>query len=115
MLLHIDTDTDALLYTQIQQLEGIEYSLRFLWSTREDAWYLDFSDQDGNAIAPWIRLVVGTSLLRRFQDPRLPRGILTCVDMTGAGMDIVSSDELGQRVPLLYITSDDALLTGVAS
>lgn len=112
MLLFVDTTADSLLYTQTSQFEGVEYSLRFLWAERESCWYMDIGDQNGQPIAPFIRLVCGASLLRRFTDPRLPQGFLACVDLTGAGLDIQVPGDLGTRVPLVYLTSDDPLVTG---
>jgi hypothetical protein len=114
MILLIDTPTTDLLYSEQVQLEGLTYTFRFLWSSRESCWYLDISDQGGNMLAPWVRLVVGPPLLRRFTDPRLPPGILTCVDLSGMDEDIQVQSDLGTRVPLSYLTSDDTILTGVA-
>jgi hypothetical protein len=108
----IDTDTTDLLYSEEIQLEGLTYTFRFLWSVRESAWYLDISDQGGNMLAPWVRLVIGVPLLRRFVDPRLPPGMLFCADLTGMDRDIEVPSDLGTRVPLSYLTSDDVLLGG---
>ncbi len=112
MILFVDNSTTSLLYDQIIQFEGVEYSCQFLWAEREGCWYLDVNDQNGNPIAPWVRLVIGLPLLRRFQDPRLPPGLLMVVDMTGEGRDIEVPGDLGTRCPLMYITSDDVLVTG---
>lgn len=112
MFLTIDADASDLYYDQITQLEGVEYLLTFAWSARESCWYLDVGDQDGNPLASGVKLVVSWPLLRRFNDDRLPPGFLYCVDMTGNGMDIEVPEDLGSRVLLTYITSDDPVLTG---
>ena len=106
----VDTDTSSLNYSQVTQIEGVEYVMHFYWSTREDCWYLDITDQEGDEIAMGVRLVVNWPLLRRFVDPRLPTGALVAVDMTGTGTDIEASTDLGTRVLLFYITADDAAL-----
>lgn len=107
----LDTDPDSLNYVQTTQLEGVEYVMHFYWSTREDCWYLDITDQEANELAMGVRLVVNWPVLRRFVDPRLPLGILTAIDMSGAGLDIEASTDLGSRVILFYITSDDEALS----
>lgn len=110
MILFIDNDTTELYYEQITQLDGLEYLMRFLWSDREGCWYLGIYDQNNNPIALGIRLIVSWSLLRRFIDPRLPSGVLMCVDLSGQDIDIRESGDLGARVKLTYITADDSLL-----
>jgi hypothetical protein len=106
-LLQIDTSLAATVtyFDQLTPLEGTEYLLRFLWSQRESAWYLNFYDQDSNPIAVGLRLNVSVSLLRRFRDARLPPGVLFCADMTGQNLDIQTQGELGARVLLVYQTS----------
>jgi hypothetical protein len=108
-----ETDT---LFEQSVQLDGREYLLRFIWSTRETCWYVNFYDQDFNGLALGIKLVLWgqtesikdqPGLLRRFQDPRIPPGKLLCSDLSDKSMDIVSKEELGSRVVLLYISADD--------
>jgi hypothetical protein len=106
----IPTDSSSLFFEQQTQLEGLQYILRFWWSNREGCYYLGIYDQGANAIATGIKLVVSWPLLRRFQDPRLPAGVLGCVDMTGMGEDIAVPTDLGDRVKLFYITSDDPSL-----
>ncbi len=103
----IPTDTSSLYWDQVTQLEGIEYTLQFRWAVREGCWYLGIYDQDANPLALSIRLVVSFPLLRRFTDPRLPPGVLFCCDMSGADQDIVDYTDLGTRVLLTYVTSDD--------
>ena len=120
MYLAIDTDTPDLEYDEIVTLEGVEYLFSFYWSARESRWYLSLYDQDENPLALWIAIVISTTapgglrnLLRRFVDPRLPAGLLYCYDASGQDTDIVLSSDLGERVPLIYITSDDPDLVGI--
>lgn len=95
-------------YSQVTQLEGVEYVFELLWSDREACWFLGVSDQDGNAIALGIKLITSWPLLRRFRDARLPPGRLFLLDMTGAKGEISAPTDLGGRFKLKYITSDDA-------
>ncbi len=104
----LDTDPTSLYYDQTTQLDGREYLMVFQWATREACWYLGLYDQNETPIALGIRLVVSWPLLRRFAtDPRLPPGVLFCADLTGQNADIVEPTDLGSRVLLTYITSDD--------
>lgn len=130
MILQIDTATGLLHYQQITPLEGIEYLFELYWSARESAWYLSLADQDASPIASWVRLNVLSSsaalfaarqidpaynppsLLRRFVDPRLPPGLLVVPDLSGMGVEIATPGELGERCPLIYVTSDDPILVG---
>lgn len=108
MIIQIDTNTDVLYYDQLVQLEGTEYLFQFLWADRESAWYLNIYDNDGNPIALCIKLVVNWPLLRRFKtSTTIPPGTLWLGDLSGQGLDIQTSDELGARCPLFYVTSDD--------
>jgi hypothetical protein len=98
----IDTDPTPLYWNQTTQLDGVEYLLRFYWSGRESAFYIGVYDQNENPIALSIRLVVGVPLLRRFQDPRLPPGMLLLVDTTDRGEDLENAADLGGRWVLVY-------------
>ena len=115
MIYVIDNDTTATEYDQITQLEGVEYLFRFYWSDREQAQYFDISDQDGNILAAGIKCVLGQNLLDRFTGPTLPPGELWLTDLTGANAEIVTQAELGDRCPLVYFTSDDPDITGIAA
>jgi hypothetical protein len=110
----IDTDAAATdkRFEQTTQLDGLEYLLTFQWSDRESCWYLDVEDQDGNPLCELVKLVVSWPLLRRFRtNQAVPQGVLACCDMSAPtpdqAADIVSPEELGQRVLLMYITADD--------
>ena len=110
----IDTGVSATSedFRQLTQLEGVEYLLRFQWMSREGAWYLGIYDQDENPLATWIKVVVQWDLLRRrrVREPRLPQGLLTAIDTSGQMLDPQTADELGQRVRLRYVTTDDPAL-----
>jgi hypothetical protein len=104
----VDTSSDVTFYEQQTQIEGLVYILQFYWSARESAWYLGIYDQGQNAIATGIRIVVDWPLLRRFTDPRLPPGRLIALDMSNQMQEIQTQSDLGSRVLLTYISSDDA-------
>lgn len=111
-ILQIDNDPSLTYYDEIVQLESLEYLLEFSWSDRESAWYCNIYDQDENQLAMGIKLLLNVDLLRRFTDSRLPHGKLICIDSGGTNADIAKSSDLGDRVLLMYVTSDDTSLTG---
>lgn len=111
-ILTIDTFTNERDFSEFVPLEGREFLFRIYWADREACFYLNIADQDETPLATGIKLVVGWPLLRRFVDARLPPGLFMCVDMSGAGAEIATPLELGYRVPLLYVTSDDVSIAG---
>lgn len=113
LVLEIDTADIESRVEQTMQLDGVEYLLTVFWSEAESCLYLDIEDQDGNPICLLVRLVVSFPLLRKFQaDPRVPPGVLSCIDMSAvdalSAKEITAASELGGRVLLTYVSSDDA-------
>ena len=114
-VLVIDRYSDALSWQATIPLEGVEYVFRFYWSTRESKWYLSLYNQDNALLAGWMALLVNAAPLRRFRaQTNIPPGVLIVSDTTGAGLDMTEPTDLGARVILGYITSDDPLLEGVS-
>lgn len=112
-LLVIPRFSDALAWKSTVTLEGIEYVFDFYWSTRASIWYLSLYNQSGDALAEWMALNVGVAPLRRFRaQTNIPPGVLLVTDTTGTGAPITASMDLGDRVILGYITSDDPLIAG---
>lgn len=112
MVIVIDTDTEQLEFDQLTQLEGVEYTFSFAWSTAQNCWYLSLLDQNGEFICAGIKLVCGLrNLLNTWgSDPRTPPGNLFVADLGGLDRDIAAPDELNNNFPLCYITSDDEAL-----
>ena len=105
----IDTTTAATstYWDEIIQLDGVQYIFEFFWSDRESCWYMSILDQSQNYMATGLRLNVSWPLLRRFQNPALPQGLLYCLDTTGTGTEIRVPSDLGQGVLLMYVTPDE--------
>lgn len=88
-------------YTVRAVLDGSTFLLEFAWNPRDLSWYVQISD--ANAVLLLVRrIAVGSALLRRFQNPNLPRGELLAIDTSGKDLDPGLAD-LGDRVPLLYV------------
>lgn len=105
--------SDALAWRATIPLEGKEYVFDFYWSERETKWYLSLYNQNDDLLAGWMALNVSVAPLRRFRaQDNIPPGLLLVADTTGEDREITEPDELGARVILGYITSDDPLIAG---
>lgn len=95
-----------LLSSQVTTLSGQDYILTFAWNPREEAWYMDVADQDGNVLACSRKVVVDFPLIYRPTDPRLPKGVFYAIDTTDMGQD-PGRDDFGTRVHLIYVEPGD--------
>lgn len=112
-ILVIPRFSDALAWRATVPLEGVEYIFDYYWSERETKWYLALYNQDNDLLAGWMALNVTTAPLRRFRaQSNIPPGVLLVVDTTGQDEEMTAPEELGARVILSYITSDDPLIAG---
>jgi hypothetical protein len=92
--------------TQRVELDGVQYTMRLLWSERGQAWHLDLGDVENTPILSGLRLVTGFPLLYRFHYLAVPPGELYFVDLRGlAGKPTL--EDMGVRFQLFY----DAVLT----
>lgn len=103
--------------TQETTLEGVVYTLTFHYSRRENCYYLsiaDASDADGNYLVSSIKLVTNRPLLRRWAGAAQmngsvwPPGELIAWSLTPDD-SIAGLGDLGDRVVLRYVTSDDEM------
>ena len=108
----IPTSTTESQYSQTTTLEGRDYDLSFTWIEREDRWYLDIAS-GGETLLAGLKLVADWPLLRLQASELLPPGELVALDMTGEGRD-PGLRELGERVKLFYIESEDLEALGLA-
>lgn len=90
-------------------LDGEVYVLRLRWNTRDDAWYLDVRERDGQtAIALSLKVVLGVALGKTYQHP-LFAGALFVIDESNTGAEAGLND-LGSRVPLVHLSPSDLVL-----
>ena len=100
----------SLAYFTLQvPLEGVNYTLQFVWNLRESSWYMDVLDETGAIMIIGGMRLVADSLLGITRTGRQPQGAFIALDTTGEGVD-PGLDDLGVRVKLLYYTL--AELTG---
>ena len=84
-------------------LDQREYILELRWSMREERWYLDLRDTNGDLLVGPIKLVVGWPLLYRYRTVEgMPPGDLLVVDGRAAPAD-PTLDDLGASLQLVYI------------
>lgn len=93
--------TDAPRYALRVDLDAQRYSFEFEWNDRAGAWFFNLLDASEDPILQGVRVVVNSSLLELFRDPRLPPGVLFAADSTGLDLDPGLTD-LGDRVQLVY-------------
>jgi len=103
--IHLIPGADAEPFDQVIALEGSKYLFRFRWAERASAWLLDVRDDQDVELVAGVALRNMTDLLRPFNNPSLPPGQLSVVDVDGTGVDAGKAD-LGGRVQLFYADSD---------
>lgn len=95
---------DTPLYTMRVSMNGVDYTLRFDYSQREDRWYLSLYAIDGSLIRSGVKIVPSVpGVLRLFRhDARTPKGLLMFADPTSTEAEAPGFSALGRRVILLY-------------
>ncbi len=107
-LLRIPTLTDGSpAYRQRTRLDGQDWTLDFVFNTREGRWALSIIDLDGNSVVTGQPIVCGLNLLARAI--KGPPGLLIAI-AEDEGFEAPSLTELGARVTLWYASEDDPLL-----
>lgn len=112
-ILQIPTSPDAPFYSQVSQLEGVDYGLVFVYDQRENCYYLSIEDVAGNPIVKGVKLVCNVSLIGHFSIESLPPGVLFVLSSDVFNQTPPGIDELGSRCQLMYATSDDPQASGL--
>ena len=94
-------------YEQIVTLDGVDYTLRFLWNTRSGYWFLTIRNGDGDDLVTGRKVVADTPFANHDTAAGMPPGQLWFVDLTQQGLPPGLRD-LGSRVVLLYVDKDSA-------
>lgn len=105
-VLVINADPTLPFYTQRTSLDGREYILDIQFNQRENRYYMNLRDETGALIAGGLKLIANFPINRLISDPRAPGGAIYALDTSGRGQDPGEGD-LGRRVLLIYIESDD--------
>lgn len=109
MILQIPT-FDSPFYTQVIDLDGVDYLFDFRYNQRENAWYFSIALVDETPLVSGIKIVVNVGLLQRFPSPLLPPGLLIALSNT-TDQSPPGIGELGttSRVTLLYFDKAELL------
>lgn len=83
------------------ELNGSSYRLNFQYNSREDFWYFDILDSEGNQIRSGIKVVVNYPLLRLAMMRDRPPGELLGIDTRAIPVDPTLL-ELGVDVLFAY-------------
>ena len=90
------------------ELDGTIYRLRFTWNVRNEVWYMDISDKDGNPLILGLALVANYLLLEGYQCCDRPVGDFYLWDTLGEPNNTgVTFDNLGTRYILIYVTAGE--------
>ena len=100
--LEIPLPLDTPLFTMSVTLDGRSYTLQLDYCEREFRWYMNIATDDGVKLASGIKIIPDWPLLRKNVDARLPPGILLAADVSGAGGEPPTFQDLGRRVKLWY-------------
>lgn len=92
-------------YTQVTELDGRAYQLRFLWIGERERWTVDISTEAGTPIRMGLLLTPGVDLLRTVTSPNAPPGILSVRSTDGEQASTVTDLHPKERVRLVYFTA----------
>ena len=82
-------------------LDDKVYMFAVRWNSRDSAHYVDIFQDDGDAVALGIKLVLGTNLAKRHLHPLFTRFVFGMMDSERSGVD-AAFDDLGRRV-FMYV------------
>lgn len=99
-LITVPRGTDGNLTFQVE-LDGVVFTMVFLYNRRADVWYFDLLDEAGAAIRRSIKLTTGWAWLRQVQRAGRPDGELLALDTTQSGLR-TTLDELNDRIQFIY-------------
>lgn len=105
----IPTVSTPNVYVQRTALSGVDFILRFMYSTRECKWFFDLADANGVEILQGAKVVIGWPLLRLVTDTRRPAGEIFAIDLPAQGTTITTqkdpnAGDLNDRVKIAYVT-----------
>lgn len=88
-------------FTEIVDLDGQSWILRFDWNNRAEAWYLTISTIEEVEVVGGIKIVLGMELLKATGRENIPPGALYANAITP--VDRVGKNDIPAAVELIYI------------
>lgn len=83
-------------------LDGENYEFRFKYNSREERWYLDLLDNEGNVVRAGMKVVVNWPVLLRMMELNRPPGEILFINTQDRAED-PGLDELGVDAVLTYV------------
>jgi len=62
-------------WNQRTTLDGTVFGFRFIWNDRDETWYFDLFDEDGNRLRSGVRVVPNFIALYRYVSVDRPAGV----------------------------------------
>jgi hypothetical protein len=88
-------------------LDGEYYTLTVRWNERDQGWWLNVADGDGNQIVNGIPLRSDSPVAAHVQHvTNMPPGVFGVQDSTDKGLD-PGFEDLGDRVLFFYLEAED--------
>jgi len=97
----VPTRTDLATYEFTIELDAAIYRFRFQFNERDQSWFFDLLDEDGNPFRQGKKVVTNFPLFRLLATEGRPPGELYAVDTTGQNIR-AGLEDLGSQVILVY-------------
>lgn len=104
-IVEIPTSTELANYRFTIELDETVFELVFSFNQRDNHWYFDVRDVEGNTLRAGIKVVTGFPLLRLDKSIDRPRGEILAVDPTAEDLEAGLTD-LGDTVRLTYVEEE---------
>ena len=101
MLVGVPLRKDVPSYQFRTELDSITYTLSIRYNSRMDRWIMDFNTENNSPLVTGIPLLLGTSLLTRFQIQGLPEGDLFLINIENENVE-GNRDNFSENVQLFY-------------
>lgn len=103
----LTSDFSSVQFQTILELQV--YGFKFEWNQRYERWSMSLYDSNDQPLIQAVPVMSGPDVLEQYVYDGMPPGKLVFADTSGENIDPGRQD-LGDRVRLFYITSDDDIL-----
>ncbi len=83
------------------RIEGIDYTFRFRYGSREDSWFMDIRSSEDTLILAGIRVVVGVDLTQSFKHLDIPQGPILAENLENSFQE-PNRNNFGSEVLMIY-------------
>ena len=104
-ILTIPTSTVLASYRFTIELDGAVYGIHLAFNTRDERWYYDLFDEEGNLLRASLKLATGWPSMRLDKSNDRPPGDIFPIDPTNQDNEAGLSD-LGDTVTLTYVEEE---------